>query len=438
MTTKKQTYQSGSILGRWTLIDNLGEGGNGEVWSASSNNEKSAIKILKTNDKKKLDRFKEEIILINQELIEVPGVIKIIDYDSSLSPKWFTMPIAESSFDFLKNKSLSTKLELFVELVQSIIQLHDKNITHRDIKPANILVLNNKLMLADFGLGHRPTRINNWTVESNRKGVGAMSTIAPEMRRYSKENPVYNYKPGDVCSLAKTLWIYLAENDLGFDGEYVKSSVLSLKNYIEVDFHYILPLIEDLILKSTNTNPSDRPNIKDFYTDLVYIWQNINDFDHNNHIHWLDIINIIFPISFPKYAKWENIDDVFKILSQLIKTQHYVFYPNGKGNTFPSIERENNKIKLITKMKNNEIIINPILTFNSFEKDPTLNYFRLECDYEENKKIKKGVFLFFSKASLYNKYMSTDDGSHNKMDEFHFRDLIEKTINYFYINNISI
>jgi hypothetical protein len=34
--------------------------------------------------------------------------------------------------------------------------------------------------------------------------------------------------------------------------------------------------------------------------------------------------------------------------------------------------------------------------------------------------------------------MSTDDGSHNKMDEFHFRDLIEKTINYFYINNISI
>jgi hypothetical protein len=78
----------------------------------------------------------------------------------------------------------------------------------------------------------------------------------------------------------------------------------------------------------------------------------------------------------------------------LIKTQHYVFYPNGKGNTFPSIERENNKIKLITKMKNNEIIINPILTFNSFEKDPTLNYFRLECDYEENKKIKKGVFYF--------------------------------------------
>ena len=394
---KKQTkYKLGSNFGKWTLINLLGEGGDGEVWKASSSNSFCAIKILKENDPEKLLRLKQEIDLINN-CKSINGIVKVIDFDSSENPKWFTMPIAKNSFEFVRKKSISEIIILISSVAESLIELHQKNITHRDIKPSNLLLLSNNLILSDFGFSHHPHGDVEMTIEFNRRGIGSISTTAPEMRRYSKDNKVYNYKPADVYSLAKTLWIYLTGNKLGFDGEYRVNSNFSLKNYLSKELHELLPPIEKLLIKSTKEDPLQRPKIKKFYKKLINIIQNINNFENNNNMHWLAVINEIFPISIPAYVKWSKADDIFQILSNIIEVQHYSFYPNSEVNTFIKIENENGKIKLITEMKSFLIIKNPTLTFKCSKKESNLKFFTLECQYKDAKKYKNGSFLFFNK-----------------------------------------
>lgn len=75
----KHIYKSGEKFGKWTLMQYLGGGGNGEVWRCKNENGKEgAIKLLKTIKPKSYSRFLDETHILEQNS-DINGIIPMID-----------------------------------------------------------------------------------------------------------------------------------------------------------------------------------------------------------------------------------------------------------------------------------------------------------------------------------------------------------------------
>lgn len=449
-------------------VEILGSGGNGDVIKIANNEtgEEFALKILLRIQDDTYQRFKNEVDIVTRCGIEgvIPITISSLPDNPRLSKPWYVMPLALPFSVFIEGKNFSEIIEAFIPLAETLEQLHMQGIYHRDIKPDNFLYFSDRLYLTDFGLVKFPES-GNLTPE--RRDVGAKFTMAPEMRRIAYKA---DGEPADVYSFAKSLWIALTKQSLGFDGQFIRGSTLSLSNY-EKDV-YLSPL-EDLLHKSTDNDPNLRPSIKVFKDELIK-WLELNaNFGARNLTEWLEVQNILFPMGSPAHAEWTNKEDIINILSIIAerKSLNHMFYPSGGGMDLKGVESagEPGAIYLIVGPQSAEILKPKKLCYESFGFDPEWNYFWLEAEeikpiegvalshngfdqylteldrgeytgpeaweYSEynyqplpetarrvNRYI-KGSFIFFSKASRYNATSSTYDAWQN-MGESKFRELI--------------
>ena len=106
----------------------------------------------------------------------------------------------------LKNESMKKRLELCKEIIIASKYIHSLGIIHRDIKTSNILIKNNKIKLADFGLS---TFINNenkydskiFGLNYHSQGIGTGTYCSPEQIN----SHIYNEKT-DIYSLGLILY----------------------------------------------------------------------------------------------------------------------------------------------------------------------------------------------------------------------------------------
>lgn len=151
---------SGTQLGKYYLIQKLGNGGFGVVYKACDQilQVEKAIKILEVTDPKQAFRLFNEasipykcqhnhIIKINSgEIIEYKGeVLFVIDMD---------LAQGQSIENILKHSYISVidSLHIIRDILFAVEYSHLQGIIHRDIKPANILMDNGVPKLSDFGL----------------------------------------------------------------------------------------------------------------------------------------------------------------------------------------------------------------------------------------------------------------------------------------------
>lgn len=126
------------------IIEKLGEGGNAEVFlvKRTSDQQELALKQLKKNNrgKEKKIRFIQEakIMLENYPLVE--GILPILDF--SEEEYWYTMPIAIPAIQYIERNKLDIQeiVHYTEQLCDTLIYLHEKEISHRDIKPSNIFL----------------------------------------------------------------------------------------------------------------------------------------------------------------------------------------------------------------------------------------------------------------------------------------------------------
>jgi len=146
----------------------LGKGGFGVVYLGRSKWDGSKVAIKEVSKDTATATMSEinnnaatplEIALL-QQVNDVPGVVKILDYFETPNSFFIVMELFGSKdlFDFIsENGPLRENLakDLFSQLVDTVIQCHDKGVVHRDIKDENILIdtKTNKLKLIDFGSG---------------------------------------------------------------------------------------------------------------------------------------------------------------------------------------------------------------------------------------------------------------------------------------------
>lgn len=215
---------------RYQKLRELGKGGNAKVYLVKrfDRSEEYALKTLNTRGAEKQSRFIDEIHVMRDNYATIEGILPVFDY--SEADFWYTMPVAEPVMNYIeRNRSSIKSIVLYsISLCDTLIELHRRGISHRDIKPSNIYFYEGRFYLGDFGLVDFSDNTSGLTKEN--KGLGAIFTIAPEMKRNPKNA---DGEKADVFSFAKTMWMFLTGNEKGFDGVYNYSDPNCGLSYVE-------------------------------------------------------------------------------------------------------------------------------------------------------------------------------------------------------------
>ena len=152
------------IIGRYKLLEKIGEGGCGVVYVAEQTEpvrRRVALKIIKLgmDTKSVVARFEAERQAL--ALMDHPNIAKVLDAGSTETGRpYFVMELVRGMkiTEYCDEAKLSTgaRLDLFIQVCQAIQHAHQKGVIHRDIKPSNVLVTVNDGVpvpkVIDFGI----------------------------------------------------------------------------------------------------------------------------------------------------------------------------------------------------------------------------------------------------------------------------------------------
>jgi len=138
----------GDYIGRYKLLQQIGEGGGGIVYMAEQVEpvrRRVALKILKLgmDTKQVIARFEAERQAL--ALMDHPNIAKVHDAGATETGRpYFVMELVRGTkiTDYCDQNNLPTekRLDLFIHVCKAIQHAHQKGVIHRDIKPSNILV----------------------------------------------------------------------------------------------------------------------------------------------------------------------------------------------------------------------------------------------------------------------------------------------------------
>src|ERR1019366_9547228 len=138
----------GDRIGRYKLLQQIGEGGCGVVYMAEQQEpvrRKVALKVIKLgmDTKNVIARFEAERQAL--ALMDHPNIAKVLDAGATETGRpYFVMELVHGTkiTDYCDENHLPTeeRLKLFMQVCQAIQYAHQKGIIHREIKPSNILV----------------------------------------------------------------------------------------------------------------------------------------------------------------------------------------------------------------------------------------------------------------------------------------------------------
>ena len=167
----------GVKIGQYTLRALLGRGGVGEVWSAysSTDQQEYALKFLRPEraaDLNSREAFRKEADLAIR--LRSPQLLRVLRYDVTPSEHPFIVMELLQGEDLQSHLrregqlTLREALQVGVELLKALSELHTLGLVHRDLKPSNVFLLKSKgvngeprAKIIDFGhmivSAHQPT-----------------------------------------------------------------------------------------------------------------------------------------------------------------------------------------------------------------------------------------------------------------------------------------
>ena len=189
----------GQTLGRYKLLERVGEGGCGVVYVAEQTEpvrRRVALKVIKLgmDTKQVVARFEAERQAL--AMMDHPNIAKVLDAGTTdVGRPFFVMELVRGIriTDYCDQANLTTKerLDLFIKVCQAIQHAHQKGIIHRDIKPSNILVTLHDGVpvpkVIDFGIAKATEgRLTDNTVYTQlHQFIGTPAYMSPEQAEMS-------------------------------------------------------------------------------------------------------------------------------------------------------------------------------------------------------------------------------------------------------------
>jgi eukaryotic-like serine/threonine-protein kinase len=189
----------GTLIGRYKLLEKVGEGGFGAVYVAEQREpvkRRVALKLIKLgmDTRQVVARFEAERQAL--ALMDHPNIAKVFDAGATETGRpYFVMELVRGIpiTRYCEQEKLETgkRLGLFISICHAIQHAHQKGIIHRDIKPSNILVtLHDGVPVAkviDFGIAKATQQeLTDKTVYTQfQQFIGTPAYMSPEQAEMS-------------------------------------------------------------------------------------------------------------------------------------------------------------------------------------------------------------------------------------------------------------
>jgi len=153
---------AGQMVGAYTLVSEIGQGGMGTVWLAQRSDgrfeRKAAVKFvnLALVGKGSELRFRREGSILGR--LTHPHIAELLDagISSGGQPYLILEYVDGKAIDQYCNEhklGLDARIQLFLDVLSAVSHAHANLIVHRDLKPSNVLVTNSgEVKLLDFGI----------------------------------------------------------------------------------------------------------------------------------------------------------------------------------------------------------------------------------------------------------------------------------------------
>jgi tetratricopeptide (TPR) repeat protein len=208
-------------IGRYRLLEKLGEGGMGQVWlaeQAAPVSRRVALKLIRAGmcDDSMLHRFQSERQSL--AIMDHPAIAKVFDAGATPDGQpYFVMEYVPGLplTDYCDRNKLNIRqrLALFVQVCDGVQHAHQKSVIHRDLKPANVLVVEvdgkPTPRIIDFGLAKSlaPHGFGQTTVTLAGAPLGSPAYMSPEQ---ADPQVVDVDTRTDVYSLGVLLYVLLS------------------------------------------------------------------------------------------------------------------------------------------------------------------------------------------------------------------------------------
>jgi eukaryotic-like serine/threonine-protein kinase len=191
--------RAGAQIGRYKLLEKIGEGGMGTIWMAEQREpvkRRVALKIIKLgmDTKQVIARFEAERQAL--ALMDHPNIARVLDAGATETGRpYFVMEYIKGIpiLEYCDQEKVDTRsrLELFTSVCHAIQHAHQKGIIHRDIKPSNVLVTLHDGVpvpkVIDFGIAKATS--SELTAKTlfteHRQMVGTPAYMSPEQAEMS-------------------------------------------------------------------------------------------------------------------------------------------------------------------------------------------------------------------------------------------------------------
>jgi tetratricopeptide (TPR) repeat protein/tRNA A-37 threonylcarbamoyl transferase component Bud32 len=191
--------QAGAQIGRYKLLEQIGEGGMGTIWMAEQREpvkRRVALKIIKLgmDTRQVIARFEAERQAL--AMMDHPHIAKVFDAGATETGRpYFVMEYIKGIpiLEFCDQNKVDTRarLQLFTQVCHAIQHAHQKGIIHRDIKPSNVLVTLHDGVpvpkVIDFGIAKATnSELTSKTLfTEHRQMVGTPAYMSPEQAEMS-------------------------------------------------------------------------------------------------------------------------------------------------------------------------------------------------------------------------------------------------------------
>lgn len=218
-----------------------------------------AIKVLKRNlapNSDAIQRFHREIQM--SQAMEHPNVLPILDVGEDQECHYYVMPFIEGKNleEILSKEKLTIHLSCHIafQVALALSHAHKKGIIHRDIKPSNIIITEQQVYVADFGLA-RP----EWAARLTITGalLGTPAYMSPEQ---ALGLPYVDHR-ADIYSLGVVLYEMLT-GKIPFRASNISHLVEQILHENPLPPKVLNPQVTEslnsIVLKALSKRPQDR------------------------------------------------------------------------------------------------------------------------------------------------------------------------------------
>jgi len=254
----------GKNLGRYHIIEPLGQGGMASVYKAfdTTLERHVAIKIIRSdietdNQGEFLKRFQREAKSLAQ--LDHPYILKVLDYGDQEGLPYLVMP-------FLEGGTLKEKMGkpmpygecavLLAPIARALEYAHKRNIIHRDVKPANILISQSGApILSDFGIAKILVQSGSTQLTGAGVGIGTPDYMAPEQWTGTADARTDIYSLGVVLYQMVTGRLpFSADTPAAVLIKHLRDPLPRPKTFV----HDIPDVVEQILFKALAKEPENR------------------------------------------------------------------------------------------------------------------------------------------------------------------------------------